>query len=404
MRQDSGLKTRPISRRPRRLFISAIVAAALFSGLPARGQGRIDPTLAPEPIRPTRTLFIFPGVNTVKDPDAVVPPLTKKQKYQIFWRRTFDRSLPLEALFFAGISQSINYSPRYGQGWGPFAERFGSYSGSIASTTFFSDAFLPSLLHQDPATSAKAADHSDRACYIRWNPRSSPIPTRSNDSQHLRAAWLWNVHRAFQCLGSAPQHNPRQHHAASGGQVRDQLEPESLSRVWRLYSSQAGDLRFTLMPLRSRALPEIDGPGVNAIDFRHEASRRPSPPQRTSSSCAGVALEIRRAAELSAADRDQKLRSLAESVLRFWDESGQTHFTEEEQVLLPKYARHFRLDEDPEIMRMLADHAAIRARMEDVRETLGGAFLPSPSLRWAVCFATTFGWKKIVSSLESKRR
>ena len=150
MRQDSGLKTRPISRRPRRLFISAIVGAALFSGLPARGQGRIDPTLAPEPIRPTRTLFIFPGVNTVKDPDAVVPPLTKKQKYQIFWRRTFDRSLPLEALFFAGISQSINYSPRYGQGWGPFAERFGSYSGSIASTTFFSDAFLPSLLHQDP--------------------------------------------------------------------------------------------------------------------------------------------------------------------------------------------------------------------------------------------------------------
>ncbi len=150
MRQLCGLKTRPISQRAGRLFISAIVGAALFSGLPARGQGRIDPALPPMPTSYTRTLFIFPGVNTVKDPDAVVPPLTKRQKYQIFWRRTFDRSLPLEALFFAGISQSINYSPRYGQGWGPFAERFGSYSGSIATTTFFSDAFLPSLLHQDP--------------------------------------------------------------------------------------------------------------------------------------------------------------------------------------------------------------------------------------------------------------
>jgi iron-sulfur cluster repair protein YtfE (RIC family) len=84
-----------------------------------------------------------------------------------------------------------------------------------------------------------------------------------------------------------------------------------------------------------------------------------------------LALEIRRAAESSAPDRYRRLRTLAESLLRFWDESGQTHFMEEEQVLLPKYARHFRLDEDPEIMHMLADHAAIRARMEDVKEYLG---------------------------------
>ena len=80
-----------------------------------------------------------------------------------------------------------------------------------------------------------------------------------------------------------------------------------------------------------------------------------------------LALEIRRAAESSAPDRDQKLRRLAESLLRFWEQSGKTHFLEEEQVFLPKYARHFRLDEDPEIMRMLADHAAIRAQIEDLQ-------------------------------------
>ena len=74
-----------------------------------------------------------------------------------------------------------------------------------------------------------------------------------------------------------------------------------------------------------------------------------------------LALDIRRASESSASDRDQRLRKLAEGLLRFWAESGQTHFIEEEQVVLPKYARHFRLDDDPEIMRMLADHAAIRA-------------------------------------------
>ena len=126
------------------LFISLALAAS------ASAQGIIDPSLPPARLSYTRTLFIFPGVNTVKDPDAVVPSLTAKQKYWMFWERTFDRSLPLEAAFFAGISQAINYSPRYGQGWGPYAERFGSYSASIASTSFFADALLPSLFHQDP--------------------------------------------------------------------------------------------------------------------------------------------------------------------------------------------------------------------------------------------------------------
>jgi hypothetical protein len=130
------------------LILSA--GAAVSSGTLAHAQARIDSNLAPAPITYTRTLFIFPGIDTVKDPDAVVPPLTTKQKYGIFWHRTFDRSLPVKALLFASISQGLNYSPGYGQGWGPFAERFGSYSASIASTTFFVDAFLPSLFHQDP--------------------------------------------------------------------------------------------------------------------------------------------------------------------------------------------------------------------------------------------------------------
>src|SRR6185295_18812251 len=84
-----------------------------------------------------------------------------------------------------------------------------------------------------------------------------------------------------------------------------------------------------------------------------------------------LALEIRRAAESSGPERDERLEKLAEALLRFWKESGQTHFQEEEQMLLPQYARHFRLDDDPEIMRMLADHAAIRARIADVEKSLG---------------------------------
>jgi len=132
-----------------RLLVCAF-SIALVGVNAVHGQGRIDPALPAAPLTYTRTLNLFPGVDTVKNPDAVLPPLTTKQKYAIFWHRTFDRSLPIEALMLAGGSQAASYSPRYGAGAGPFAERFGSYAGSISSGSFFTDAFLPSLLHQDP--------------------------------------------------------------------------------------------------------------------------------------------------------------------------------------------------------------------------------------------------------------
>lgn len=136
------------------LYTSGFSVCALLIQIviarPANCQGRIDPSLPTAPIAYTRTIGLFPGVDTVKDPDAVLPPLTTKQKYSIFWKRTFDRSLPIEALLLAGASQATGYNPAYGAGLKPFAERFGSYAGSIASASFFTDALLPSMFHQDP--------------------------------------------------------------------------------------------------------------------------------------------------------------------------------------------------------------------------------------------------------------
>jgi hypothetical protein len=130
--------------------VKAILGLAVLWSLPSYAQGRIDPSLPTAPVAFSRTLLLFPGVDTVKNPDAILPPLTTRQKFWIFKRRTFDISLPVEAAMFGGFSQAINYSPHYGQGWGPAAERFGSYAGSIASSSFFTDAVLPSLFHQDP--------------------------------------------------------------------------------------------------------------------------------------------------------------------------------------------------------------------------------------------------------------
>lgn len=137
--------------RPRILVLLTCCWAFFLGSLsPAYGQGRIDPSLPPAPIRFSRTLMLFPGVDTVKDPEAVLPPLTTAQKFWIFQRRTLDISLPVEAAMLAGFSQATNYNPDYGQGYRAFAERFGSYAGSIASASFFTDAVFPSLFHQDP--------------------------------------------------------------------------------------------------------------------------------------------------------------------------------------------------------------------------------------------------------------
>lgn len=61
---------------------------------------------------------------------------------------------------------------------------------------------------------------------------------------------------------------------------------------------------------------------------------------------------------------------MAEKFLQFWEKNGRLHFREEEEILLPAYARHVAIESDPDAVRMLADHAAIRARIEQLRERL----------------------------------
>ena len=77
------------------------------------------------------------------------------------------------------------------------------------------------------------------------------------------------------------------------------------------------------------------------------------------------ALQMRRAAEAPPEKRDAAIARQADKFVAFWHKTGIIHFREEEEVLLPAYARHTRLDRDPEVMRLLADHAEIRAAVQD---------------------------------------
>jgi hemerythrin-like domain-containing protein len=82
------------------------------------------------------------------------------------------------------------------------------------------------------------------------------------------------------------------------------------------------------------------------------------------------ALGMRRAAEAPAEKRAAAVARQAEKFVRFWHKSGSVHFREEEEVLLPAYARYVRLDRDAEVMRIFADHAEIRAAVLDFEDRI----------------------------------
>ena len=82
------------------------------------------------------------------------------------------------------------------------------------------------------------------------------------------------------------------------------------------------------------------------------------------------ALAMRRAAEAPAEKRAAAVERQAEKFVRFWHKADHVHFREEEEVLLPAYARHMRLDRDAGVMRLLADHAEIRAAVQDFQQRL----------------------------------
>ena len=81
------------------------------------------------------------------------------------------------------------------------------------------------------------------------------------------------------------------------------------------------------------------------------------------------ALSIQRAEEAPEPERSAALERAEYTLLQHWKMTGRKHFQEEEEILLPAYSWHTQLNEDSTVMQMLAQHALIRARTEQL-ETL----------------------------------
>lgn len=79
-------------------------------------------------------------------------------------------------------------------------------------------------------------------------------------------------------------------------------------------------------------------------------------------------LQIRRAASHVGPERQAAMRQLAEQFLAFWKKTGSVHFREEEDVLIPAFARHADIARDADVQQMLADHIAIRALIQKLEQ------------------------------------
>jgi hypothetical protein len=132
----------------------ALVLACTFR---APGQDTVQPAavLESQSVQKQRLFHIFPDLETVQ-PGQFTRPLSVKDKFHIFTAETFDPSVVVIAAAAAGIQQSSNLAPRYGQGGEAFAQRFGAVSADFATISLLSEAVIPTLAHEDPRYYRKA--------------------------------------------------------------------------------------------------------------------------------------------------------------------------------------------------------------------------------------------------------
>jgi hypothetical protein len=95
-----------------------------------------------------RVLKVIPNFYVSYVPNAA--PLIARQKFQLAWKTVIDPVGFIVIGGFAGVQQSQNSFPGYGQGAQGYAKRFAASYGDLLSGTLIGSALLPSILKQDP--------------------------------------------------------------------------------------------------------------------------------------------------------------------------------------------------------------------------------------------------------------
>jgi len=98
---------------------------------------------------PKRILDIIPNFQTTNEKPEYAP-MTPREKYILAYHQTVDFSAHIGNAFQAALQQASNGQPHYGQGWEPYAQRFGAAEADQVTSAFFIFGFLPHVLKEDP--------------------------------------------------------------------------------------------------------------------------------------------------------------------------------------------------------------------------------------------------------------
>lgn len=123
-----------------------------------------------------RVMGVIATFNTTRNMDAA--PLSSGQKFKLFLKSATDPWPFLLAGVVAGSDQASNSTPEWGQGMQGYAKRFGAGYSDYVIGSFFGNAVLPSLLHEDPRYFQKG--NGSIASRILWAAGSSFWSKRDN--------------------------------------------------------------------------------------------------------------------------------------------------------------------------------------------------------------------------------
>ena len=119
-------------------------------GTPSNPNGQPSASNAAQDENTKRILGFIPNFQSEDDIQQNQEPLTPREKYILAYHQTVDFSAHVGNLFQAALQQASNGQPHYGQGWGPYAQRFGAAEADQVTSAFFIFGFLPDVLREDP--------------------------------------------------------------------------------------------------------------------------------------------------------------------------------------------------------------------------------------------------------------
>ena len=120
------------------------------AGAPTNTNGQASDPHAQQDENPKRILGFIPNFQSKDDIPENQAPLTPREKYILAYHQTVDFSAHIGNAFQAALQQASNGQPHYGQGWGPYAQRFGAAEADQVTSAFFIFGFLPHVLKEDP--------------------------------------------------------------------------------------------------------------------------------------------------------------------------------------------------------------------------------------------------------------